>query len=255
MNTEFSAVIIWYFCFVALGWGTFPLAYTCFRHFPDRGLALAKTLGIFLLSYLIWIGTSTGITFYHREAIVQMLSLYLIINGILLAFQIDRIWDFVKTHRKLLFLIEGIFFVFFLGCVLIRMYTPDLTGAEKEADLTFLNAILHSKTFPPKDTWFAGAFINYYYFGYLIWATVIKLTGIISPVGFNLALATIVALSAAGIFGLVYHFTRRIAYSLMSSLFLCVFGNLDGLVQVFVRGGGGGSFPLVGDFQGGFPRH
>jgi YYY domain-containing protein len=219
---------------VAIGWSTFPLAYTCFRHFPDRGFAMAKTQGSFLISYLIWISTSLGLTHYHRYSISMIVFGYLVLNLILLITQFDRILWFVKTHLKLLLLVEGIFFLFFLTCVVIRMYNPDLTGAEKEADFTFLNAILHSKTFPPKDTWFAGTPINYYYFGYLIWATAIKVTGIYSPVGFNLALATIVALSAAGIFGLVYFFTQRVSYSLLSSFFLTILGNLDGLVQ-FLR--------------------
>jgi len=170
--------------------------------------------------------------------------LYVIINFILLIYQFKRILEFVKTHIKLFLLIEGIFLVFFLGCVIIRMYNPDLTGAEKEADFTFINAILHSKTFPPKDTWFAGSSINYYYFGYLIWATVVKLSGIIAPIGFNLALATTVALTATGAFGLVYHFTKRVSYSIVSSLFLSVLGNLDGLAQIFTRQG----YPLPFDW-------
>ncbi len=245
MIFEFPPVIIWYLFFVALGWGTFPLAYTCFRHFPDRGFALAKTQGIFLISYLIWISISSGFTYYYRSSITWILFLYLIINGILLVSQFRSILGFVKTRIKLFLLIEGIFLVFFLGCVLIRMYNPDLTGAEKEADFTFLNAILHSKTFPPKDTWFAGSSINYYYFGYLVWATAIKFTKIISPIGFNLALAAIVALSAVGAFGLVYHFTRRVSYGIISSFFLCVLGNLDGLVQIFEKS------PLFPLYKGG----
>jgi YYY domain-containing protein len=242
---EFFPVIIWYLFFAALGWITFPLAYTCFRFFPDRGFFLAKIQGVFLVSYLIWFSTSCGFIHYYRHSITLILLLYVIINFILLFYQFERILKFVKTHIKLFLLSEGIFLVFFLGCVIIRMYNPDLTGAEKEADFTILNAILHSKTFPPKDTWFVGSPINYYYFGYLIWTTVIKFTGIISPIGFNLGLATTVALAATGAFGLVYHLTQRISYSIFSSLLLSALGNLDGLVQVFEK------FPLSPFYKGG----
>ena len=144
-------MIIWYLFFVALGWITFPLAYTCFHHFPDRGFSLAKIQGVFLISYLIWFSTSCGLIHYYHRSIILLLLLYVIINFILLFYQFEHILEFVKTHIKLFLVIEGIFLVFFLGCVIIRMYNPDLTGAEKEADFTFLNAILHSKTFPPKD--------------------------------------------------------------------------------------------------------
>jgi YYY domain-containing protein len=244
MNSEFSSLVLWYLYFVAIGWASLPLAYTCFRNFPDRGFALAKTQGLFLLSYLVWIATSCGVTRYQRGTIWWMLVGYCFVNFILLMMQFQQIANFIRTQIKLLLLIEGIFLVFFAVGVIIRMYNPDLTGAEKEADFTFLNAILHSKTFPPKDTWFAGTSINYYYFGYLIWATVIKITGIIAPIGFNLALATIVALSATGAFGVVYSLTQRVSYSGLSALFLCIFGNLDGLFQVLQRQG----YPLPFDW-------
>ena len=237
MNVELAAIIRWYLCCVALGWGTLPLAYTCFRRFPERGFAFAKTQGVFLLAYLIWLTTSCGLTRYDRPAIGGLLLVYLVGNTFLLVFQFRPMAAFFKTRIKLLLLTEGLFLAFFAGCVVIRMYNPDLTGAEKEADFTFLNAILHSETFPPKDTWFAGASINYYYFGYLIWATLIKLTGVLTPIGFNLALATTVALAAAGSFGLVYHLTRRVSYSLLAPFCLCLMGNLDGLAQVLQRGG------------------
>ena len=237
MGSEFMPVIVWYLLFLLIGWGSFPLSYTVFKSFPDRGFSLAKTQGLFLLSYLIWLSTSLGFTRYRSASVLGMFFLYLLLNGILLVIHFSEIWTYLKTHIRLLLGIEAIFLLFFLGGILIRMYNPELTGAEKEADFTLLNAILHSKTFPPKDTWFAGATINYYYFGYLIWTIAIKLTGIISPVGFNLALVTIMALSATAAFGLLYHFTRRVLSGLFSSVLLLVLGNLDGLAQLIERNG------------------
>lgn len=237
MNAEFFSIILWYVYVLLLGWCSFPLVYRIFRHFPDRGFALSKTLGLFLSTYLIWITSSLGIIGYHRHTIFSILSLYILINIALLFGEFHRILNRIKTHLRLFLGIEGIFLLVYLACVIIRMYNPDITGAEKEADFTLLNAVLHSDSFPPKDTWFAGTHINYYYFAYVIWATIMKATGIISPIGFNLALATIVGGAAIGIFGLVYHLTQRSSYSLFASCLLTVFGNLDGFVQIGQRRG------------------
>ena len=237
MNTDLSSILFWYSFILAVGWLSFPLAYTLFRNFPDRGFAVSKSLGLFLITYLIWLTSSVGLTSYQTPSVFMLCVLYSILNIVLCILNLKGIFAVLKTRFSIFTSIEVIFLAFFLISVLIRMYNPDITGAEKEADFTFLNGILQSDSFPPKDTWFAGEHINYYYFGYAIWATMIKATNTISPIGFNLALATIVALAAVGIFGLVYHFTQKLSYSLFSSILLMVFGNLDGFVQIVQRQG------------------
>ncbi|MCP4403648.1 MAG: hypothetical protein GY801_40880 [bacterium] len=237
MNSDFSLIVSWYGLFFALGWLSFPLVYSLFKHFPDRGFALSKISGLFLTSYCVWLLGSIGVAEYRRSTIFAVLVVYAVLNLFLFLRQIREILSCISSNFKLLLAEEFIFLIFFLIFTLIRMYNPDISGAEKEADFTILNAILHSDSFPPKDSWFAGAHINYYYFGYLLWATVLKLSDIPSSSGFNLALATIAALSALSVFGLVYHLTRKILPSLFSSGLLMVLGNLDGFVQLLERQG------------------
>ena len=237
MNSDFSLIVSWYGMFFALGWLSFPLAYSLFRDFPDRGFALAKTAGLFLTSYVVWLLGSLGVATYQRSTIIAVLALYATLNIFLFTRQVHGILACLRSRFTLLLIEECIFLGFFVIFTLIRMYNPDITGAEKEADFTLLNAILHSDTFPPKDSWFAGAHINYYYFGYLLWATLLKLSNIPSSSGFNLALATIAALSALSVFGLGYHLTRKISPALFSSALLMMLGNLDGLVQIIERQG------------------
>ena len=56
--------------------------------------------------------------------------------------------------------------------------------------------------FPPIDPYFAGGTINYYYYGHYLVAVLVKLTGITSSVAFNLAIATVFALTIANTFSL-----------------------------------------------------
>ncbi len=237
MQSDVSHILLWYGAIFLIGWGSFPLVCKIFRYAPDHGAAFSKMFGLFLSSYLIWLTVSLGTGRYQQRYIVIALAGYVVVNGIVFAADVQRILTILKTNIRLFLGIEGLFVLMYLAGVIIRMYNPDITGAEKEADLTILNAILHSDAFPPKDTWFAGETINYYYFGYLIWATIIKATDSISPVGYNLAVATIPALAAVGIFGLVYHLTRKKSYSLFASCVLVIFGNLDGLIQILQRRG------------------
>jgi uncharacterized membrane protein len=45
-------------------------------------------------------------------------------------------------------------------------------------EIGFLNSILRSAWMPPLDPFFAGGFINYYYYGHFVVACVIKLVGV-----------------------------------------------------------------------------
>ena len=42
-------------------------------------------------------------------------------------------------------------------------------------EFAFLNAIVRSDRFPPYDPWMSGYSISYYYFGYMMMATLAKL--------------------------------------------------------------------------------
>ncbi len=230
-----AIMMIWFLFLFLLGWGSFPLTFALFRQFPDRGFALSKTFGLLCVTYAIWLLGSLDVAPYATPTVFLVLAAFGVLNCVLLVLYRRAIWQTLKTRVPLFCLCEAIFALVFFAAVIIRMYNPDITGAEKEPDFMLLNAMLQTEGFPPNDSWFAGEFVNYYYFGYVIWATVMKATGVIAPIGFNLALATIMALAAAGSFGLVYHWTRRVTYSLLSSFLLIVAANADGLIQIIQR--------------------
>src|SRR5258708_8388847 len=79
-------------------------------------------------------------------------------------------------------------------------------------DFGFVNSLLRSEYFPPKDMWFPPFTINYYYFGHLLTALLTKLSGLPSSLTFNLMLSTIVAFCFSLTFSLganlYYHLTK-----------------------------------------------
>ena len=47
------------------------------------------------------------------------------------------------------------------------------SGGRRTPGGGFLTAVLKSASFPPYDPWFAGGYINYYYYGFVLVATLI----------------------------------------------------------------------------------
>jgi len=143
---------------------------------------------------------------------------------------------FLRRRWRLLLLEEGLFTLAFLLFVGIRSLNPDVwnafLGGEKPMEMAFLNAILRSPYMPPLDPWYAGGYINYYYYGYIVFGAFIKLTGIAPATAFNLAIPTLFALTFTGAFSLVYSLARRVSLALLGGYFAALIGNFDGLLQV-----------------------
>ena len=178
------------------------------------------------------------------------LGALMLISSSVLYFRKDDILSFLQVQWKRLVILECVFLLAFFSFLLIRMANPDLwhpfRGGEKPMDMAYLNAVLRSSYMPPYDPWFSGGYINYYYWGQFIVASLIHMSGITTEVAYNLAIPTLFAFTAGAAFTIGSNLVGRTALNFsyrtkifplaagMSGLiFVCVMGNLDGFFQSF----------------------
>ena len=191
----------WGYIFV-IGLIFFPLTSRLFSQFFDRGYLFAKVIGIAVLSYVIFVvGTAHLLPFTQLTVVLVLISLAVAITILLWKFRqklsLPRQSLILLVFEELLFLAGLLFWSY------IRAHQPDILGLEKYMDFGFVNSILRSTYFPPRDMWYTPYPINYYYFGHLTTAVLTKLSDIPSAISFNLMIATLFAFSFSLSFSLV----------------------------------------------------
>src|SRR5690606_29058403 len=80
----------------------------------------------------------------------------------------------------------------------VRLKNAGLIGLEKFTDMAFLAGAMRADMMPPQDAWFAGHAVNYYYVGQAMVGAWANLTGVTAAHSYQLAMATLFALTALG---------------------------------------------------------
>ncbi|WKZ46522.1 MAG: DUF2298 domain-containing protein [Anaerolineales bacterium] len=190
-------LLIWYVFIFILGLAVYPLIRIAMPGLADKGYPLSRALGLVLFGWLAWMAGSVGIP-YTRTTIAIVFGLILLLGVGLAYYQRDELREEWKTKKKHFLLIEGVFLAFFVIDLLIRLGNPDMwhpaKGGERPMDFSYFNAVLKSTSFPPYDPWFAGGYINYYYYGFVLVGTPVKLLGIVPSIAYNFILPTLFAI-------------------------------------------------------------
>ena len=243
-----NPVLAWFLLVELIGLLALPVTLTAFRRLKDRGYILSKSLGLLIVAWGSWWLASLRIVPFTGWVILLVGLLFVFASLLLLSRpRWEELKTFFQANWKLLALEELVFWLFFGLLLYIRFRNPDLwhpgMGGEKPMDLAYLTAITRTPYFPSYDPWFTGGYINYYYFGFVLIATLIHLTGIVPYIAYNLAVPTLFAMTAAGAFSVALNFTavRQINFKrlflagLCGALFVAVIGNL-GQVKLIVNG-------------------
>jgi len=248
---QILGVIVWYLAMGLVGLITYPLIRFALPGLSDRGYPLARITGLLILSGTVWLLGSARIPF-SRITIGFVLLIMAALGGYLAFLQRDELKSEWTNQRKYFLLVEGLIFTFFVVGLLIRFGNPDLwhpwKGGEKPMDFSYFNAVLKSTSFPPYDPWFAGGYINYYYYGFVLVGVLVKFLGIVPSFAYNLILPTLFTLIAIGAFSVAWNLvspkptthhspptTHQIYGGLTAALTMALLGNL-GILQMFAQG-------------------
>ncbi len=241
-------ILAWWFVLQLIGLAALPLAFRFFRRLPDRGYAFARPLGLLLVGYVFWLGTSLGVLRNRWSGI--LLAMIVVAGLSWLAYRRwlnddgTRLLPWLREHWKLIAVVELIFALSLVGWAWLRGFSPDLmtAGGEKFMEIAFINAILRSEAFPPLDPWMSGFAISYYYFGYVMTALLSRFSGVPATSAFTLGIAHLFALTATGAFGVVYNLVQvarqkagerrsAVGYGLLGTVFVVLMGNLEGVLE------------------------
>ncbi|HEY3312317.1 MAG TPA: DUF2298 domain-containing protein [Anaerolineales bacterium] len=207
-------LLAWFLIFMVFGLIALPLTLVVFKAFIDRGYIFSKAIGLLVAAWGAWLIASLRLAPFTWWSILAVMAFMAFGSAILISRQkMDELRDFIRNRWRLLLLEEVLFWLFFGFLLFIRWHNPDLwhpgLGGEKPMDVAYLNANAHTPYFPSYDPWFSGGYINYYYFGFVLAAAFVHLTGIMPEVAYNLAVPSFFALTAMGAFTVTLNFTGR----------------------------------------------
>ncbi|NLV25776.1 MAG: hypothetical protein GXY48_01185 [Methanomicrobiales archaeon] len=184
-----AVILYWFILLIFIHLSLYP---SIKKILPSVAVPVSLTSGFILLALTSWYAAYAG------------LSPFFGLIPFLLALIITQYFKWYGWYREIPY--EWHYYVLFLfvfiAFLVIRLFSPDINGAEKFMDHAFLASIIRNPIIPPLDPWFAGGELNvYYYFGHWMMAIPALLTGTPSYIVFNLALPTVAAISALNLYG------------------------------------------------------
>ena len=243
--------LLWFLAIELLGAAAFPWTFHLFRFLPDRGITVVKPVALLVLSYLVWV-----FGLFHLLPNTQLTIWAIVLCAVVASMWLaGRTWDdlrdFLQDHWRVLLIAELVFLGMFVAWALVVSGSPGITHTEKPMDFMLLNTAHQARFFPAEDAWLSGHSISYYYFGHIIFATLSKMSGVVTSVAYNLSIATVPALAGSVCFGLLYNLVRlaggqtrwALGLGTAAPVLILLAGNLVGALEfIRLRGWAGSRF-------------
>jgi uncharacterized membrane protein len=173
-----------------------PLAVKLLPGQSDQGYLTGKLLGWLIMMFVPWTAAALGLaSFSEIGPVLGLLAL----GAIYVTFRGETEPLAVRPALWM----EALFVLLFVLGLIQRLTDADLVGLEKFTDFGLMNAAMRAEAMPPEDAWFAGAGVNYYYFGHAgaaLWALLVRVP---ADHGYQLHMASLFALTGIAVFHLL----------------------------------------------------
>lgn len=239
----FLGALLWWLALTWLGAIAFPWLYLALPRLHCRGYGLARIVGLLLWAYSAWILASLRVLPYTRGLLWVLLFIWSGLTALVVRPRWAEFETFFRAHWKELGRMEIIAGLLYLAWLYVRHLNPDLwhpvMGGEKPMDFAYLNAVIKSTWFPPYDPWFSGGVMNYYYFGFVMVGSLIKLLGVIPSIAYNLAVPAFYAMTGVGAYTLAASLAgdvdaqRKQRAGLLGLALVVLLGNLGEFQLIF----------------------
>lgn len=208
-NQEYLVLLRWLITVEMLSISLIPLLALMMKSGIKRGYGVAKVISFFVSPGLLWLISS----------IVPIPYSWWIWVAVLI---ITIVWPLAKHIRHVAPIIPTALFyeLVFIALMVIyafaRSNSPAISHTEQPMDFNILNSLITHFPNSTPDTWLVGESINYYYFGYIPFATTSILGQVPAVFSYNFGLATIFSLAIIAIASVSTILIRRAPRSLLT---------------------------------------
>ena len=98
-RSQIVGTLLWYISLAVLGLLVYPILRLAFPGLSDKGYPLARTAGLLILSYVVWVAGSYGVPF-TRTTISIVLLLLLILGGVLAYIQRAELGNEWRRNKR-----------------------------------------------------------------------------------------------------------------------------------------------------------
>jgi uncharacterized membrane protein len=199
-----------------------------FKGLNVKSYLLSKPVGLVIFAWGLWILSSAKLVRFNNYGLVLGLFILSCLVSIFFIYQYFK-YSPQKITKNLIIkilIIEISFLLIYLVYLYVRGFNGALESTEKPMDILMLSSAGKTDFFPFFDPWQALKSVNYYYYGFYLYALLCNLGHIPYTIGYNFSLGLICASTTIFTVIFTYSLTKSKLFSILGAGFVSFAGNL-----------------------------